>query len=259
MKIFDFNQPGGFKVVTETLSEMQNAYLIFERVARMAGNKSIMSGCEELGNTITDGVVLIGDEVLEFKGGIKQNTVIIKEDTVTGTFENGTEKIIQKNRYATFGFSPTAFIWTDFKRVTPLNTLEDRLSRLEKIARPILEGNSPILFLKPANEIPAGYTEWTGSAGKSLVGRDDSDPDFKDLGKIGGSKTTTLQKSHLPKIRVGTGIYTNGGQLVDDNGPMDNIGTAANGSQIQTEFLGDGLAVTTLDPFRIVNYIIYTG
>ncbi|WP_053328528.1 hypothetical protein [Chryseobacterium gallinarum] len=259
MKTFNFNQTGGFKLVTEILAGLQDAYSIYSGVARMAGEKAIVSGCEDLGVNVGDGYVIINGELLEFKGGVKQSTVIIKEENTQVAFEDGSIKPFEKYRFATFGYSTSAYTWNDFKRVTPLNTIEDRLAKLEKIAKPILEGNSPILFLKPANEIPSGYEEWTGSAGKTLVGRDPMDSDFSVLGATGGSKTSIIQKMNLPQVKIGTSIYTNGGRLVDDTGPMDNIGTTPNGTQIETEVLGLSEPLKTLDPYRIVNYIIYKG
>lgn len=259
MKIFNFNETEGFDFGTKVLQEMQDAYLIINGVAKMAGEKSIISGCEDLGSTVSDGVVFLNGELLFFKGALKQTTVVIKEEKTNRAFENGSSKPFSTYRFATFGFSPNAYDWSDFKRVSPLNTIEGRLSKLEKIVKPILERNTPLLFLRPANEIPEGYIEWTGAAGLTLVGRKDSDSDYKNLGEQGGAKQINILQRHLPNIKIGTPIYTQGGRLVDDNGPMDNIGFSQNGQKVETEPLGLGESIRTLDPYRIVNYIIYNG
>ncbi|GAA4156560.1 hypothetical protein GCM10022217_15680 [Chryseobacterium ginsenosidimutans] len=130
MKTFDFNQTGGLKLVTETLSGLQDAYSIFTGVAKMAGDKAILSGCEDLGTTVTDGYVVIGNETLEFKGAVKQTTVIIKEEITSIQFEDGNLKPFETYRYATFGFSPGAYNWDDFKRVPVLINLPDQISAL---------------------------------------------------------------------------------------------------------------------------------
>lgn len=257
MKTFSFNETEGFNFGTQVLTEIQDAYSIFVGVAKMAGEKSILSGCDDLGTSISDGVIFLNGELLDFRGSLKQTTVIIKEERKKRSFENGSLKDYSTYRYATFGFATNSYQWSDFKRVSPLNMLEFRLSRLEKIAKPILEGNSPILFLKPANEIPEGYIEWTGASGLTLVGRKDDDLDYKKLGDVNGVKSITLEQRNLPPIRIGTPIYTQGGRLVDDNGPMDNIGFNANGSKVETEQLGLGDSIKVLNPYRIVNYIIY--
>ncbi|UDQ54982.1 hypothetical protein LJF28_04770 [Chryseobacterium indologenes] len=188
MKTFDFNQAGGFKLNTEVLAGLQEAYSIFNGVAKMAGDKAILSGCNELGTNISDGLVVISGETLEFKGGVKQPTVIIKEEVKDAQYENGTLKPFETYRYATFGYSATAFNWSEFKRVTPLNNIEERLLKLEKASAPIVEGGARVLWMKPANTIPAGWAEDTEFAGKMPVGLDSFDEDFNTVGKTGGVK-----------------------------------------------------------------------
>lgn len=130
MKRFNFNQTGGLKLVTETLSGLQDAYSIYTGALKMAGDKAILSGCEELGGTVTDGFVIINGEILEFKGAVKQNTVIIKEEIENIQFEDGSLKPFETYRYATFGFSQSAISWDSFKRVPPLNEIPAQLNAL---------------------------------------------------------------------------------------------------------------------------------
>ncbi|PTT43716.1 hypothetical protein DBR28_00050 [Chryseobacterium sp. HMWF028] len=130
MKRFNFNQTGGLKLVTETLSGLQDAYSIYSGALKMAGDKAILSGCEELGGTVTNGFVIINGELLEFKGAVKQDTVIIKEEIDTIQFEDGTLKPFETYRYVTFGYSTAAISWDSFKRVPPLNELPAQLTAL---------------------------------------------------------------------------------------------------------------------------------
>lgn len=131
MKTFNFNQTGGFKLTTDVLSRLQDAYKIYSGVAKMAGNLAILGGCEDLVTTVSDGFVVIDGEPLEFKGALKQATVIIKEDIINSEFEDGSIKPVETYRYATFGFSPDAVNWAEFKRVPALNTLPILLANLE--------------------------------------------------------------------------------------------------------------------------------
>lgn len=130
MKRFNFNQTGGLKLVTETLSGLQDAYSIYTGALKMAGDKAILSGCEELGGTVTDGFVIINGEILEFKGAVKQSTVIIKEEIENIQFEDGSLKPFETYRYATFGFSTSAISWDSFKRVPPLNEIPSQITAL---------------------------------------------------------------------------------------------------------------------------------
>ncbi|MDE5525706.1 phage baseplate protein [Elizabethkingia meningoseptica] len=278
MKRFNFNQTGGLKFTTETLTNIQDAYSVVEGVGRMAGNMSIISGCEEAsGSIIADGMVIINGELLEFKGGIKQNTVIVREEKQAIKFQNGELKDVIIYRYATFGFSNNFYPWTDFKRVTPLNTLEGRLALMEKALKPIIDGKSAVLFMRPANEIPAGWEEVVEFRGRMPIGWNPNDGDFDTVGKTGGNKQHTLNISELPahsfKIFGGDGINTGN---ISDN--PDATAASAGDSQTanedwnyrmtvgsgeatygKTNTVGQNQAHDIMNPYRIVIYIRFKG
>ncbi|OBS13382.1 hypothetical protein ATE49_13135 [Elizabethkingia miricola] len=298
MKTFNFNQTGGFKVTTETLSDIQDAYSIIEGVARVAGNLAIISGCTEAGGgaTVSDGVVMINNELLDFKGGAKQNTVIIREIITQKKFETGEMKDVIKYRFATFGFSNDYFAWTAFKRIPPLNTLEARfkniedfiptvplqqiearLTKLERASKPILDGNAPVLFMRPANEIPEGWEEATEFRGRFPIGLNPDDLDFAQVLQAGGNKKHTLTMSELPrhsfKIFGGDGMNTatiannpNGTAAGKGDSPNDNEDwnytiTSAGGEAWagNTNTLGGDGAHDIMNPFRVVIFIRFKG
>ena len=122
MNTQNFNQSGGFPLETEVLEDMQTAYSIFNNLGSIAGNFSIISGCEETNGFVSNGVVFINGEVLEFRGGNVSSTVIIVENRIKKEFENGEEKDVLFIRYATFGIGSTTYNWSDFKR--PKSTIE---------------------------------------------------------------------------------------------------------------------------------------
>ncbi|WP_086984793.1 hypothetical protein [Elizabethkingia miricola] len=298
MKTFNFNQTGGFKLTTETLSDIQDAYSIVERVAQVAGNMAIISGCKEAsgGASITNGVVMINDELLDFIGGGKQNTVIIREVITERKFENGEMKPVGKYRFATFGFSNEYFVWADFKRIPPLNTIEGRfktiedfiptvplqqiearLTKLERASKPILDGNAPLLFMRPANEIPEDWEEATEFRGRFPMGLNPNDLDFAQVLQAGGNKTHTLSMSELPrhsfKIFGGDGMNTatiannpNGTAASKGDSPNDNedwnytiTSTGGEASAGNTNTLGGDQAHDIMNPYRIVIFIRYKG
>ncbi|MCT4698092.1 hypothetical protein [Tenacibaculum haliotis] len=136
----DFQQNGGFPLETNTLNFMQSAYSIFNAFGALAGDKTIISGCETQGSEVTNGYVYVNGEILEFRGGIKQTTVVIIEDNESVEFEDGTVKDIYKTRYVTFGVSGNSIPWTDFKPVDNLITLLNRVVFLEgKVVSPATE------------------------------------------------------------------------------------------------------------------------
>ena len=67
-------------MTTRILDEIQQAHAIFNALGALAGNFSIISGCILTGSTVSDGVVYAAGEVFEFRGGIAQTKVLIKED-----------------------------------------------------------------------------------------------------------------------------------------------------------------------------------
>ncbi|AZA90910.1 Uncharacterised protein [Chryseobacterium nakagawai] len=277
MKTFNFNETEGFDFGTKVLQEMQDAYSIIEGVSKMAGEKAIISGCEDLGLTISDGVVFLNGELLFFKGAVKQATVIIKEEKTNRAFENGSLKPFSTYRYATFGFSPDAYNWNDLKRVTPLNKLEERISKLEMAAAPIIKGGGRVLFLRPANEIPEGWEEDKTFSGRMPVGLDSSDIDFNEVGKTGGEKNHKLTMPQLPKhsfkIFGGSGINSakisnnpDGTAASQGDSPSANedwnyeiTSTSGEAFAGKTNVLGNDEEHNNMSPFRIVIYIKFVG
>lgn len=131
MNKINFNQTGGFPLSTNILDAMQSAYAIFNQLGSLAGNKAIISGCEQLGNTVADGVIFLNGEILPFKGGAIGTSVIIKEESESRVFEDGATKPVIFKKYATFGSSTPekTFVWADFKRVDNLLDLTEKKQR----------------------------------------------------------------------------------------------------------------------------------
>jgi hypothetical protein len=118
----NFNQTGGFPLKTERLQELQTTFQILNAFGALAGNLTIISGCETVGSTVKNGFVYIDGELLEFReaGLTGTSRVIIIEEPVNRAFENGTVKNVYTIRYATFGTAATSWLWTDFVR--PIET-----------------------------------------------------------------------------------------------------------------------------------------
>ena len=78
MNKIKFNQTGGFPLSANILDAMQSAYAIFNQLGSLAGNKAIISGCEQLGNNDDDGVIFLNVEILPFKCVTIGSSIIIK-------------------------------------------------------------------------------------------------------------------------------------------------------------------------------------
>lgn len=116
MNYQNFNQAGGFPIKTQSLNDIQEAFSIFNQLGEIAGNFSIITGCVQTGNVVSDGFVFINGELLPFRGGQLGTSVIIGEEITQREFKNGQTKNVLYTRYATFGIAATVYPWANFKR-----------------------------------------------------------------------------------------------------------------------------------------------
>ena len=174
MNTINTEHNAGYPFDVAFLAFMQNSYRLFNSLGSMAGNKAIISGCEEIGNTITPGTVFINGELFPFEGGAKDDTVFIKEVTNEVTFDDGLLRPLETIRTAAFGRSTPekTYNWEDFQRITnlqdlgknkaenkALEELQDEVEKLKKQKQAVPIGLIA-LWGKPANEIPAGWREY---------------------------------------------------------------------------------------------------
>jgi hypothetical protein len=264
MNTLNFNQSVGFPFETNILDEMQTAYMLYNSLGAIAGDRSIIKGCEVIGVTAGDGAVYINGEILEFKGGIVQDHVIIVETKVALEFEDTNSRDVIFRRHATFGTATTQYPWTDFKRgfetknipdvlslkedKTTVEALIDRVIALE--ARPT--SNVPIgmiaIWERPANEIPAGWVEHIALKGRIPIGFDAADGNFDVVGKETGSKSQTLISSNLPKENI---------RPISDGSTFDAKVIKTDGSIVGTT--PDATAFSIMNPVRTVHFIRYVG
>lgn len=272
MNKINFNQTGGFPLDTDVLDFMQNAYSVFNALGEMAGHLAILKGCEITGNSVSDGVVFIQNEVLPFKGGSLGDSVIIKEERKNLTFEDGQEKEVEIIRYATFGNGILAYNWADFFRIKDNktlqkeifkdeNSLEKRLENLEEKLRKTLPIGLVAIWDRPADQIPEGWVEHTEMQGFTPVGQKQNDTDFGRLGKTLGSKTHTLTLQEMPRHTHSTTFTMSGDHDADYNSRMMMASNEQHvGSQSwETNSAGESRAHNNIQPSRIVRFIRFVG
>ena len=275
MNIVRYKQTGGFPLDTNNLDFLQSSFHILNTLGNLAGDMVIISGCEITGNTVNNGVVYVNKEVLEFRGGSLSANVFIKEEAVSGTFEDGSFKPIEITRYVTFGSSTPdkTFKWEGFKRVENLieNTkknadFEKRIKALENKKSPVPIGLIAI-WGKPASEpIPEGWKECTDLRGRMPLGWNPDDADFSELLKNDGEKTHQLKVQELPVIeggfetvthmtRLGTGVVrgVSGGQAQIAGGASQWLH-----EQMELKF-GENQPHNNMPPYRIIKFIEFIG
>lgn len=261
MNKLEVNQVGGFPMTTRILDEIQKAHAVFNSLGGLAGNFTIIAGCVTVGTTVGDGFVFINGEVFDFKGGLAQTKVIIKEDVENLTFQNGNANPVIKTRYVTFGTGVGAFNWADFKRPIETKEISNLIQRIVDLeARPLV-GNIPIgliaIWGQAANLIPVGWEEYTELSGRVPIGFS-NDEEFDVVGKTGGAKSKTLSVSEMPEHDHAIGNSrrnTGGGSGGDENHPTSFAGTRAH----VTDKQGSGTAFSIMNPFRVVHFIKYKG
>ena len=268
------------------LAFMQNAYNLFNHFGHLAGDKAIISGCEEIGNTITPGTVFINGELFPFEGGAKGDTVIIKEETNEVTFDDGFLRPLENIRTAAFGRSTPqkTFNWEDFKRVYNLQYLgenktdntetEKLLKRIEKLEKQ--KQAVPIgliaLWGKPASEIPAGWREYVNLRGKMPIGLDPdyskTTTDSQDYGlnqllKQGGERSHKITTDEMPahSHQQGSEALHNlfgGGSYVGERhwGGTSGVNTFI---KQNTSTVGGDQPHNNMPPYRVVKFIEYVG
>jgi len=230
MNKINFNQTGGFPLSTNILDAMQSAYAIFNQLGSLAGNKAIISGCEQLGNTVADGVIFLNGEILPFKGGAIGTSVIIKEESESRVFEDGATKPVIFKKYATFGSSTPdkTFVWADFKPIknlislaqekaekTALKTAEDKIAELEK-QKPIIGEIKQGIF--NLDNLPEGWFHCNGQNGT---------PDLRGYflrGKTDERALGSFQEDAQQKITGNFAITNRNNRGGDADGAFERIG-----------------------------------
>nr|DAT38907.1 MAG TPA: hypothetical protein [Caudoviricetes sp.] len=285
MNKINFDNTGGFPLGAYTLDFMQKSYQLLNTLGNIAGNLSILSGCEEVGRSITDGVVYIDGEVLPFKGAPISEKVIIVETSQKRIFKDGVEKAVEYTRYATFGNSINGRLWADFKRplnnqqieaqsFTEENSLLKRLEKLEERVRKTVPIGLVAIWDKPADQIPEGWEEHTEMQGVVPVGYKRDDSDFGAIGTKVGSKTVRIEKNNLPDIEIdlknknGSGFEVIGFNLKNysgqNEGGWSNNGSLPywgkeSGNNIKAHLNGKEQPINNIQPSRIVKFIRFVG
>ena len=264
MNVVRYKQTGGFPLDTNNLDFLQSSFHILNTLGSLAGDMVIISGCETTGNTVSNGVVYVNKEVLEFRGGSLSANVFIKEEAVSGTFEDGSFKPIEITRYVTFGSSTPdkTFKWEGFKRVENLieNTkknadFEKRIKALENKKSPVPIGLIAI-WGKPASEpIPEGWKECTDLRGRMPLGWNPDDTDFNELLKNDGEKTHQLTIAEMPahshKLPASPHRNESGGGWFQTND--------SGAGWYDSQTTGGNQSHNNMPPYRIIKFIEFVG
>lgn len=175
MNTINFNQVGGFPLSSNILAKLQTAFGLFNALGNIVGDLTIISGCEIAGTNVGNGIVFINGEVLEFRGGLAQAKVIVKEDVENLLFENQNSYPVVKTRYVAFGTGVTAINWADFKRGYQTKNFLDALALKADDSIVTAIGDAVAFMLSKLNTIESGAEK---NVQANLAQTDDTKDDF---------------------------------------------------------------------------------
>ncbi|MDE3185291.1 MAG: hypothetical protein KGM16_17905 [Bacteroidota bacterium] len=238
MNRIDLTQLGGFPLEQDTLKFMQdNAADAFSAIAKLCGDKTILTGVVKTGSLVSDGWIAYGGELIKFVGGNYAAQVVISETAAVdqALFEDGSTKDVYFTKIATCGAA----------------------------------GSFPFSDLKPAGMVPKGIISmWSGAivdipwgyalcdgtngtpnlSGRFIVGYNATDTDYNAIGKSGGEKQHILTIAEMPAH-----THTQTGIAAANSGTS---GTGANNGTSNTGSTGGGLAHENRPPYYTLAYII---
>lgn len=281
MNTINFIQTGGVPFMNNVAAEFEKAYSIFNAYGAMAGDKTIISGCVENGNSVSDGFIYVNNELFYFEGGSRSDNIFLNVQNIDKVFEDQTTKTLIKIRTLKFGNAiENVWAWSDFKRIDTMLSLMARLDTLEaaqtitnaKLAI-FTQGGVVFPWFKAVEDIPEGFVPVWNVAGKTIVGLDPNDADFNAVGKLFGSKKHKLTISELPKHRFKLAVTTgqnsypplnpsNSLATINNQGNDGNYllgGTTGEPTVGQSSEVGGDLEHNNVQPSIVANYIEWVG
>jgi hypothetical protein len=200
-KRIDFTIVGGLPLEQDTLDFMQQSYRgAFGALAKLCGDKVILTGVEVTGGSVSSGWIVVGGELIPFIGGTLATNVLVSEASAVSQalFEDGNSHDVYFTKTATC----VAIGGFPFSDLVPLLSLQNVWVKDD--LRMLYKPTGSYAAFVAANFDGGGlglnaYKGWQllsvqvpAAAGKMFVNVNSADTDFNATGKTGGAKTVAL-------------------------------------------------------------------
>jgi microcystin-dependent protein len=222
----NYTEKNSFPLSTQGLDFIQRQILLAAEYAKAAGGNYILSGCEENGQTVTDGTLVINGEIIPFKGGTKQTTVRIVESGESVTAGSETYLNAYTKREIQFGSNvggQHTFSWASIKAFPTNKYLAENLAskqELEELRHLVMPKGGIIMWSGEPHTVPSGFSLCDGQTvngvqtpdlrGRFIVGYHSGKPNtpatnpgkqenYGKIGNTGGTGAVTLAMSEMPK------------------------------------------------------------
>jgi|GEM_PF-1050614 len=223
----NYTEKNSFPLSTQGLDFIQQQILLAAEYAGAAGGNYILSGCQENGQTVAAGVLVVEGEIIPFKGGTKHTTVRIVETKEQITAGSETYFDAYTKRHVEFGANLSnvdTFAWDEFtafptnKFLLENSATKAELALLQNYAMP---KGGIIMWSGQPHTIPTGFALCDGSTvngvatpdlrgrfiigyypGKANTPTDNPGVTVENYGQIGnkgGQMGVTLTKNQMPK------------------------------------------------------------
>ena len=282
MNKIDFLKYTTFPLDSNTMDFMQKMIETVVGMSAVCGEKVIVSGCTVSGNHVSDGLVIIKGELLEFKGDVRIDKVYIEEtrEQVICLEEAFDDLYIRRCVKFGNGDGVNNFNWSEFRYLDDIPALMSKIAGLQsgKTDKGHTHTISDITNL-PVSVVPKGLIAmWSGSTtaipsgwalcdgryvggvrtpdlrGRFVVGYDPLHTDYNSVGNQGGLEAVTLGIEQIPPHDHNYNTLIDEDPLKYNFTGRDN--TKCAWKQYTTSKSGGGEAHENRPPYYVLAYII---
>lgn len=263
MNSINFTGRSSFPWSSDTFDFSQNMFLLAAQLAKIGGDTYILEGCIQTGMNVAPGTVVINGEILPFTGGVIQDTVYIKETKRSVNALGVNYPDVYTTRTVEFGIGTTRFTWSGFKQITTNQEIEKAIADIKKDIETLrgIPAGIITMWSGSTSAIPAGWFLCNGEngtpnlSGQFIVGYSINDPEYNQIGKIGGFKEVSLTADQNGEHEHEYEVYATGSA---DNGRYTNKSNTDSdrNTVLKTAKSGKGQAHENRPPFYVLAYII---